>query len=81
MIRLHAALLPAKQDAMARQDVPDFRTHHQFLRFGDFDLQCLACVGSGHRLEIASIRDEAIFATSTGSEYARIVAQRLVCWL
>jgi hypothetical protein len=69
MVRLDAALLLAKQDAMAGQFLPDFRTNHRFLRFGDFDLQRLARVGSGHRIEIAAIGDEAILATSAGGEH------------
>src|SRR6266700_4392668 len=75
MIGLHTALLPAKQDTMARQDFPDFRTNHQLLRFREFELERLACIGSGNRVEIAGVRDEAILATSARSEHARIIAQ------
>ena len=81
MIGLHAALLPAKQDAMARQFLTNFRTNHQFLHFRDFDLQCLARVGNWNRVEIASVRDEAILATSARDEDACIIGQRLVCRL
>src|SRR5207247_9947807 len=81
MIYLHAALLPPKQDAMARQFVTDFRTDHQLLRFRDFDLERLACRGSGNRVEIAAIGDEAILTTSADGEYARIIGQCLVCRL
>ena len=76
MIRLHAALLLAKQDTMARQFVTDFQTNHQLLRFGDFDLERLARIGSWNRVEIAARGDEAILATSARGEHARIIAGR-----
>ena len=76
MIRLHAALLLPKQDTMARQFVTDFRTNHQFLCFGDFDLERLARIGSWHRVQIAARGDEAILATSARSEHTRIIAGR-----
>jgi len=81
MLRLHAALTTASQDTVASQFLADFRANHQFLCFGDFDLERLAGVGSGNGVEIAFITDDTILATSPAGQDAGIVGERLLGWL